>query len=441
MRSAGGVRKERRLMKKKFVSLLVAGVMVSAMLAGCGSSKAASKAESAAAEAKSEVEEAVSEAEEAAEEAVSEAEETAEEAVSEAEEVVEAATEEASAEEAPEADASYSFAINTFGAGAYPLDEIVVHEERLAGFTGVSLDKVDNQFTADVVVSQLDGQLANQPDAVVAQLMAATTFAPVIEKCIDAGVVLAFDSNFPAEAEEEICRNYENFAGGFSSNPYDMGVQMAEIAWEDGNKSAIILGAAVGDYSHDNRQLGFTDKFEELGGEVLQVQHCSDPSEAVTKGNDLLTAQPDADCIYCSGGDYVAGACSIKTQKGLDIKIYGTDVNPEYFDETAEGIINGVNGGQGVCGSLAMCLAINLLDGHKIVDADGNVPLFDNLQVFVTTPENAEQFTDLYADGTKLITDEEYQNLLWRYNPDVTIDTYNEFLEHYGDNVCARIAE
>ena len=88
-----------------------------------------------------------------------------------------------------------------------------------------------------------------------------------------------------------------------------------------------------------------------------------------------------------------------------------------------------------------MCLAINLLDGHKIVDADGNVPLFDNLQVFVTTPENAEQFTDLYADGTKLITDEEYQNLLWRYNPDVTIDTYNEFLEHYGDNVCARIAE
>ncbi len=408
-------------MKKKIFSVALAGVLAGAMFAGCGNSASSSSA-SAASESKS-----------------------ASSNASSASSTSSASSESSATSEASASDAegkSYSIAINTFGAGAYPLDEIMMHDERLAELIGCTTDKVDNQFTADVVVSQLQNQLTNNPDIVIPELMAATTFSPVVEKCIEAGVVFAFDSNFPDDDVQAKCDEYENFAGGVCSNPYDMGVQMAEIAYEDGCRSTMILAAAVGDYSHDNRIQGYTDKFEELGGKVVFVQHCSDPSEAVTKATDLFTGYADqVDSCYCSGGDYLVGAASVKTANSSysEIKLYGTDINPDTFDQIADGTITANNGGQGVSGSLAMVLAVNLADGHKIVDDEGKAAMFNNLQVFVITKDNVEAFRELYSDGTELITDEEYKSLLYRYNPDVTFDDFNEFLENYGDNICERI--
>ncbi len=332
-------------------------------------------------------------------------------------------------------DGSYTIAANTWGAGAYPLEDIVRNDQYLCDQLGFTLDVANNEFTADKVVSQLESQLANNPDAVLFLGIAQTTFSPVINACHAQKKPFSFDSNFPEEQLVTKCLEMEEFCGGVSADPYDMGAAIAEIALKDGHKTAIIDAAAIGDYSHDNRAKGFTETFEKGGGKVLQEAHSSDPSEAVAKTNDLLTAQPDADCLYATGGDYLSAAVSVKESRDLDIALYGTDVDPSLIPACKAGEISAMNGGQGVCGVLSMTLLINYLDGHKIVDADGKAPLFDNLKTFVITPENAEGFQKLYDEGANFVGMDNFNKLLYRSNPDVTVDTYNEILQGYADSV------
>ena len=387
-------------MKKRVLSLLMVGVLAGALLTGCGKSdnKAADNNGG-------------------------------------------SVTQEEKKDDAAAGEGSYTIASSTWGAGAYPLDDIVSNNQYLCNIIGGTLDVANNEFTADKVVSNLENQLANNPDGVLIQTMAQTTFGQEISDVSAKNLPFAFDSNFPEdESLVEKCYSIESFCGGVCSNPYEMGVAMAELAYADGHRTAVTTGAALGDYSHDNRMKGFKETFEKLGGTFLQDAHCADPSEAVAKTNDLLTANPDVDCIYATGGDYLSACATIKESRSdLDVAIYGTDIDPTLNPYIEDGTVTAMNGGQGVCGSIAITLIVNYLDGHQILDADGKAPLFDNLNVFTITGENAAGFQKLYDAGANLVGDDNYKKLLYRYNPDVTIETYNEVLEGYAESVYGRL--
>ena len=321
-------------------------------------------------------------------------------------------------------DTAYSFSCNVAGAGsgAYFPQESLHHDQRVADLTGCTIGALEN---ADAVVLELTAE--EYPAAIAA--------------CIESGAVLAIASGVPDEKDLETCMAYDGFAGGVFVNAYDMGVQMAEYAAADGNKTAVILSAAEGDPNYEKRVNGFRDKFENLGGQVLEVMYCADPSSAVTKADSLMSAQPDADCMYCAGNTYLTAACSVKRQKNTGMKLYGSEINPEYLDAVKDGTVSAVNGGQKVAGSLAMTLALNALDGHPILEKDGSVPLFDYLQLFVVTPKTAKAAQSMYADGGALITQNDYRELLYRYNPEVSIDTYYAFLSHYGERNKKRLQD
>lgn len=62
------------------------------------------------------------------------------------------------------------------------------------------------------------------------------------------------------------------------------------------------------------------------------------PLEGVQKANDFMTAYPDADMIYCTGGDYLSATISaMSSRPEADYKLYGSDMSPE----TAQSILNG----------------------------------------------------------------------------------------------------
>ena len=390
-------------MRKRICSLLMAGVLAGTLLAGCGANDKKTDAKDSA---KQEQTSAQGEKNDGA---------------------------------AKPAGDSYTIATNTWGAGAYPLEDIVRNDQYLCDQLGFTLDVANNEFTADKVVSQLESQLANSPDGVLFLGIAQTTFVPVVNAIHTKGIPFAFDSNFPEEQLQKKCAEMEEFCGGVSADPYAMGKTIADQALKDGHKTAVLDCAAIGDYSHDNRAKGFKETFEAGGGKVLQEAHSSDPSEAVAKTNDLLTAQPDADCLYATGGDYLSAAVSVKESRKLDIALYGTDIDPSLVPACKDGQISAMNGGQGVCGVLAMTLIINKLDGKQILDADGKAPMFENLNPFVITPENAEGFQKLYDDGANFVGMDNFNKLLYRSNPDVSIDTYNEVLEGYADSVYAML--
>lgn len=327
-------------------------------------------------------------------------------------------------------------AANTFGAGAYPLDEIQGWTEYAANLFGCEIDVANNEFTADKVVSQCEGQMASKPNVAVYMLQIPTTTEPCMDAFEKAGVYYAWNSTWPDdEAVQQRCFDSEYFCGGINNDPYLQGKQMGEFALKEGCKTAIITAAAVGDYNHDNRSKGFTDAFEAGGGTVLQVAHSSDPTEAVQKTNDLLSANGDADCVYGSGGDYLSAAVTCletRTDANPDMKVYGTDIDPSLIPLIAEGKVSGMNGSLGVQGSLALCLAINGFDGHRIEDENGKPIYFDNFECAVITAENADVYQKGYDNGTSWVGDDTYKQLLYRYNPDVSVETYNEFLENYA---------
>ena len=75
-------------------------------------------------------------------------------------------------------------------------------------------------------------------------------------------------------------------------------------------------------------------------------------------------------------------------------------------------------------------VADNQFTADKIV-----TDLLDYLSTYLITPDNAAHFKALYADESCFISDEQFQSLLYKYNPDVTVDTYDEFLKTYADTI------
>lgn len=405
-------------MKRKVISMLLVVAMAASMLTGCGSEGSGSESGG-------------------TQESGTTNEETGDTGTDseEAGDSGEAQGDNASGE-------SYSIAGSTWGAGAYPLDIIVHAEEIIANLAGIQLDVADNQFTADKVVTDLESQLATSPDGVVLFTVVDAVFGTLKEKLDGANVPYVVDTNFPSD--EGLWEEFKEdplFIGAATASQYEIGVEIAETMLADGHKTATILAAASGDYSHDTRIAGFTAKFEEGGGTILQVMHCSDPSEATTKANDLLTANPDMDAVYATGGDYLSALAAIKSaDSSAEYAIYGTDIAPDLIDSVTDGTIAAMNGGQHLCGALSLCMLINYLDGHPIQDSDGKSPIIDDFPTFLITKDNAAGFKVLYAEESCFITDEEFQVLLYRYNPEVTYADFEEFVKGYTDNIYAKAA-
>lgn len=402
------LRKDKVEMKKRILSLLMAGTMAAMLLTGCGDSGGDAETGTKGGE-----------------------QEPGTSGEGEKE------TKGESGQEGGSTGDSYSFAANIWGRGAYPLDIIVHADEVVAEMTGMKLDVADNQFTADKIISDLQSQLATKPDGVIMFSVVDTVLGNVKQLCDEQKVPYVLDTNFPSDPEVfESIKNDPLFIGGVAASPYEMGKELAAEAIKDGCKSAIILGAALGDYSHDQRILGFTEEFEANGGTVQQVMHCSDPSESTTKANDLVTANADVDCAYASGGDYLSALAAIKAgDDTISFKLYGTDVAPDLIDYIGQDVIQAMNGGNHVNGAIAMCLLINYLDGHQILGEDGKAPVLDYLKCYLITSENAAHFQKLYADESCFVTDEQFQSLLYRYNPDVSLETYDAFLKGYADGI------
>lgn len=338
--------------------------------------------------------------------------------------------------------AVYNIAANTWGVGAYPLDIITHAENKIVNLTGAKLDVADNQFTADKVVTDLESQLATNPDGVLMMTVVDAVFGTIKEKCNSANVPYVLDTNFPSDEKlmEEIKAD-PLFLGGATASQYLIGKEIAGAVLADGHQTVVILAAAAGDYSHDTRIEGFTDAFEAAGGEIAQVMHCSDPSEATTKANDLLTANPDVDAIYATGGDFLSALVAIKTSDaGAKYALYGTDIAPDLIDGVIDGTISAMNGGQHLCGAMVMTMLINYLDGHQILDDNGKPPVIDYFATYSVTQENAEGFKVLYSQDSCFITEEEFKVLLYRYNPDVSFADYDKFSKDYPDTVYEKAA-
>ena len=341
------------------------------------------------------------------------------------------ADDQATAEDA--AGQSYVIGYNNFGVGAYPLDLNEKETTYAIETAGCEIKVANDNFTVDNVITDVKNLISSNVDGVVVWCAADTLYNSLNDLMQSSQKPFALGDKYPT-SEDTIKKFQENefFAGAVSTDDVITGNKMAQKAWDDGHKTALIVAAAVGDTNHDARVKGFTEKFEELGGKVLGTVRCADPSEAVQKSGDLLAAHKDADCLYGSGGDYSNGALSAMESAGIDMPVYGTDVDPNVIKGIKEGKITAATGAAGTyCGTFASLLLINYLDGHPVLDENGKAPATKGIETIMIDKDNVEDFEENWINN-EIFTPEEIQSLLYRYNPDVTWADYEDMIKNYN---------
>lgn len=331
----------------------------------------------------------------------------------------------------------YTFATNGFGQGEYALDINAWVIDSVAQHVGSTVDVVDNQFTVDNIVTQLRSQLSKGPDGVCMIGIAETVFPAISQACQEANVPYSFFATPPVDADVETMEEDPLYAGTVLFDPEAEAAYLAEKAYEAGGRKAVILAGAQGDYNHDHRITGFTKKFEELGGKVLDVARCDNPGQGDEKGSNLLSANKDADVAIGAGAGYITSLEGVREKMGLDYKIYGCDTTPNLIQDVIDGKVEIISAGANTGAGFAEILLINKLLGHPILDADGKAPYTKDLTLFYCDSSNCEKFQKFWDEYQKNpLTQEEVMNLI---GDDVTYDDFITALKNHADDSYAKI--
>lgn len=334
---------------------------------------------------------------------------------------------------------TYTFGYNNFGQGAYPLDMNEKETTYALKSVGMNIKVANNEFTVDKLITDAQNLISSKIDGMIVWSASDTLYSSFNNLCKTSKTPFVLGDKYPlGENTKKMLRENPYFAGAISTQDADAGAQLAKRALKDGRKTAIIVAAAAGDTNHDLRVAGFTKAFEQGGGKVVGVVHCADPSEAVQKSNDLLTANPKADCLYGSGGDFSMGALSAMKSTGIKMPIYGTDIDPNVLKAIKTGEVIEANGAAGpYCAGIAGTLLLNYLDGHKITDASGKAFMSNGLKFVTVTKATADTFEKYWLKGHPFKASD-FKALCYRYNKKVTYKDYEKFLNTY--NYTNRVA-
>ena len=325
---------------------------------------------------------------------------------------------------------TYTIGVTTWGSGVPILDMFGNENQYVLGLIGMDTNRVSDDFTADKQVTNVQTLISAGVNGIVNQGSGVTTIPQMAELCKKAGIPIVFNVSCGLEEDlAELQKNNEFYCGAIDLDMYLDGQMMGQKAYEDGCRTATMIGGNVGDQDIDKRMNGFTDKFEELGGKVLANARCTDNSECPTKAEDMLSANSDADCIYATVGDYVAGSMSAIDNLGLDTKIYCSCTDEDSAKYILEGKIAAGNDGIGLACAIAPALLINYLDGHQILNDEGLAPRLQT-QPITVTKENAQDYIDIFYGGNHAFTEDMFKNLVWRCNPDVTYKDFEDLMKN-----------
>ena len=320
--------------------------------------------------------------------------------------------------------------VTTWGSGVPILDMFGNENQYVLGLIDVDTTRVSDDFTADKQITNVQNLISAGVNGIINQGSGVTTVPQMANLCKDAGIPIVFNVSCGLEEDlKELQETNEYYLGAVDANMYLDGQIIAQKAYDDGCRTAVMIGGNVGDIDIDKRMNGFTDKFEELGGKVLANARCTDNSECPTKAEDMLAANP-ADCIYATVGDYVAGSMSAIDNLGLDTKVYLSCTDEASAKYILEGKIAAGNDGIGLACSISPALMINYLDGHQILDENGKAPRLQTTP-FTITQENAQDYLDIfYGENSHPFTEEMFKSLLYRYNENVTYQDYVDLVNN-----------
>ena len=401
---------------KKTLALVLAAAMVFS-LAACGSSNSSSAAKSEAPAA-------------AASSAKSEAPAAA--ASSAKSEAPAAAASSAKSEApAPAKEGGYYIGTNTWGSGVPNVDMIGDSRQYALELFGCEVNRSSDDFTADKELQNGQNMIAAGVDGICFQGGAPNVVVQIAALAKEQNIPITFDTQIGTEEIlSDLAANNDMYLGAIDANCTLAGEQLAQRAWDDGCKTAIIIGGNIGDVNMDQRSEGFTRVFEGLGGKVVAEGRCTDQSECATKMEDMLSAHRDVECIYAMVGDYTAGSLSAMANIGVSPKMYLSNIDGDSAQYIKDGTITAGNDGTLLPPLLAATLMMNYLAGNKIVGPDGKAAHLQTVPIEIDQ-SNVDLYIDVFCSSSNQpMSDDLLKSLVVTYNPDVNYDYYVDVINN-----------
>ncbi|MDD6188344.1 MAG: substrate-binding domain-containing protein [Clostridiales bacterium] len=327
---------------------------------------------------------------------------------------------------------AYTIGINTWGSGVPVLDMFGDAKQYTLETLGHKVSRMSDDFTADKELQNVQNMCASGVNGIVFQAAAVTTVPQIGVECKNAKIPFAFDVFVGDNADlEKLAAENEYYCGAIDLDMVADGAAIAQMAWDNGCRSAVMIGGNIGDNNMDQRSQGFTQRFEELGGKVLAEARCTDNSECPTKAADMLSANKEADAIYCFVGDYIEGSLTAIDNLGLsDIQVYVSCVDEGTANYIKDGRVVGGNDGISLASYISCTLVLNYLAGHKIVDENGKVPRLST-SPFRVDQNNVENYLKVFfSDEAKPFTKSMLEDLLYTSNPNVSYNDYVELIKN-----------
>ena len=327
---------------------------------------------------------------------------------------------------------AYKIGYNTWGAGTATFDFMAdVTEDALDAFGISDYSRSSDEHMADKELQNIQNFISAGVDGIIMQTTAEPVLPQAAEECEKAGIPFVL-ATFTGNDDDRAVINANNsvYVGSVAADKYAEGYIIGKAAAADGHKTAVMLGGNVGDNHMEMRIAGFTQAFvTEGGGTILDEARCASPAEGQEKANAMLSATPNADCLFAMVGDYVPGAINAMGTLGLSIPVYVTNANTDAIPYIRDGSVSAATTGNDLVSAVAAALLIKYLDGHPILDKDGKAPELSSVG-FEVNKDNVDDYEALFLNG-KPLTESVLQSLVYRYNDKVDYDYIVDFLDNH----------
>lgn len=304
---------------------------------------------------------------------------------------------------------------NYFGAGAYSLNTLSNNIKIVSDAVGQESLAIDDQFSVEQIVSDVENMINSGCDGVAAWLVADALVPTISSMCSDAGVYLSLSDKVPSDQGViDTLKANEYFAGACGPDNDVYGEQLATYALKQGWKTCIITSSSVGDASDTPRLEAFKKIFKAGGGVIVDELHADQQQDALAQIQDSMTANGEVDLIYGTGSDYAVYACTALE----DHPDWNTKVITSGLDKSALALLNDKNspmeiitGDYWISGFFAAIFLQNALEGNVLRDTDGNAIWVDDVQPFEVTPEKYPLY-EKYIMNQNVYTDEEIKAMI-----------------------------
>jgi ribose transport system substrate-binding protein len=269
-------------------------------------------------------------------------------------------------------------------------NQMVAGAKKAAKDAGASLSVFNANDDPSAQNSAIEDYVQQKVDGLVFDAIDVNGIKPAIKKAADANMpVVAVDAIVDSPAVDVQIGVDNTKAGG----------QMADFfekwASQKGIESAKIgVVGALNSFIQIQRQDGFTKPVKAAGHEIVQVVDGRNiQEEAQSAAENLFTANPDMDAVYATGEPALIGAIAAARSQGMTNKVtlFGWDLSPSAIQAIDDGFLEGVVQQDPYTEGLRGVESVMKLRNNKKVPSNISIP------IAIVTKDNVDKYRKVWG--------------------------------------------